>query len=91
VGIAGTLFLLAWHTRGHAGNPALVSLGLACLFVAILDVFRLLGFSGIGVFETHAYSSDQVWVVARGLQALGLRVFAFLEPRGDRNFAWSFA
>jgi len=89
--IAATFFLLAWHTRRHTGNPALVSLGIVYLSVAVLDVFHTLAFPGMDVFATPPYAANQVWVVARSLQALGLCAFTFFEPREDRNFAWIFA
>ena len=84
--IAATFFLLAWHTRRHNENPGLVALGIVYIFVALLDVLHTLSFSGMVVFAHSPYAANQLWIVARWLQALGLLVFGVCGERSTKAY-----
>lgn len=71
VGVA--IFLVAWHTRKWASNGYLLFLGIAYLFVALVDVFHTLAFKGMGVFPGFtANEPTQFWIFARYIEGFSL-------------------
>ncbi len=84
--IAATFFLLAWHTRKHNENPGLVALGIVYFFVAILDTLHALSFPGMAVFAHAPFAANQLWIVARWIQALGLFAFGLCGERTTKAY-----
>ncbi|HET7838571.1 MAG TPA: MASE3 domain-containing protein, partial [Rectinemataceae bacterium] len=82
-----TYFVIAWHTRRINESPSIAALGIAYLFVAILDVFHTLAYQGMGVFTGYSYPANQVWVVARLMEALSLLGFSFVRRLRGRGLA----
>jgi signal transduction histidine kinase len=89
VGVA--VFLVAWNVRGMLGEqPLLMTLGVALLFVGIVDILHALAYRGMGVFEAFAGGPDttnlatQLWIVARVLFAVALLAGLLLQSRGVR-------
>jgi signal transduction histidine kinase len=76
--IASTYFVLAWHTRKINESPSIAALGIAYLFVAVLDVFHTLAYQGMGVFADYSFPANQVWIVARLMEACSLLLFSFI-------------
>lgn len=67
------IFMLAWNVRQFLKNQYLMVLGIAYLFVAILDLVHMLTYSGMNIFR--GYGSDlptQLWVAARSVESLSL-------------------
>ncbi|MEI6387956.1 MAG: MASE3 domain-containing protein [Spirochaetota bacterium] len=85
--IAVTYFIIAWHTRRNNENPPIAVLGFVYLFVAILDVFHTLSYVGMGVFTGYQFPANQVWVIARFMEALGLLLFTFAGRFEGRKLA----
>lgn len=79
--IALTFFILAWQTRNLSEHPQITALGLCYLFVGILDLFHTLSYQGLDIFRGYDFPANQVWVVARLLESLGLLGFTFLSIR----------
>lgn len=77
--IAFTFFVLAWHTKERNENPAVAVLGIAYLFVALLDLFHTLSYAGMDIFVGYSYPANQVWVLARFLEAGSLLGFSFVR------------
>lgn len=77
--IAATYFVIALHTRKINENPSLAALGISYLFVAVLDTFHVLSYAGMGVFQGGGYPANQVWLLARFLEALSLLLFTFIR------------
>lgn len=82
--IAGTYFVIALHTRKVNQNPSLAALGLSYLFIALLDTFHTITYSGMNVIPGYEYPANQVWVLARFLEAISLLLFSFLQLKSDR-------
>ena len=73
--IASCVFFLVWNARVYLKNNYLVFLGIASLFVAVLDVIHMLSYEGMGVFQDYgANLSTQVWIAARYLQSISLLI-----------------
>lgn len=70
--IAGGLFMLAWNTRRHEGNHYLLWLGIAYGFVGILDLLHTMSYKGIALELSDTGTATELWIAARGTQALAL-------------------
>ncbi len=71
--VACGIFMVAWNTRRISPNPYLLFLGVAYLFVAMLDLLHLLTYKQMGVFPGVGPDPPiQFWVAARYLEALSL-------------------
>lgn len=77
--IAMTYAVIAWHSRETADGSPIGALGISYFFVAVLDVFHTLAFAGMGVFTGYAFPANQVWVVARLLEAAALCSFGYFN------------
>jgi PAS domain S-box-containing protein len=80
--VAFSIFVLAWHSRRFTENDFLLFLGIAFLFIGILDLVHMLAYSGMGVFT--GYGTDlatQLWIVARYIQAFSLLAAVFFLTR----------
>jgi signal transduction histidine kinase len=72
------IFLLAWNARRISKNQPLLFLGVAYLFVAILDLLHTLSYKGMGTFPQYgANLPTQLWIAARYLEALSLLLVPF--------------
>ncbi|PKQ20678.1 MAG: hypothetical protein CVT66_03700 [Actinobacteria bacterium HGW-Actinobacteria-6] len=81
--VSAGIFMILWNSRRFVENQYLLILGVASLAVGFLDMVHLLTYKGMGVFP--GVSTDvptQLWVAARGLQAIALVVApAFLRKK----------
>jgi len=83
IGVAVGMFMLAWNARSFMENNYLLSLGIAYLFVAMVDTLHTLAYKGMGVFEGFdANPATQLWIAGRYLESLSLlAAFFFLAGR----------
>jgi PAS domain S-box-containing protein len=71
--IATGVFAIAWNSRRFLENNYLLFLGIAYLFVGLLDLLHTLAYQGMGVFPGHgANLPTQLWIAARYLEAASL-------------------
>ncbi len=78
--VAGSIFLIVWNARRFIDSGYLLLVGLAYLFVAILDLIHMLAYEGMGVFEGYGYGTNlatQLWIAARYMEA-GSLLLAFV-------------
>lgn len=78
IAVASAVFMISWSSRGYPEARPFVLLGIGYLFVAILDVFHLLSYQGMGVLANVQDNATRLWVAARMLQALATFAFALL-------------
>ena len=83
IAVAWSVFLLVWNSRKFMGNDALVVLGIAYLFVGLLDLVHTLSYRGMGVFSDSqsANVATQLWIAARSLEGVGLLAFSLFLGR----------
>lgn len=69
--VASSIFILSWNARQYLGNSFLSFLGIAYLFVALLDTLHMSSYKGMGIIEPggNADAATQLWVAARFLQS----------------------
>lgn len=85
--VAAAIFVIAWNARDSIDNGYLLFLGIGCIFIAIPDLLHTLAYQGMGVFPGYdANLPTQLWIVARGLQALTFVAAAFYLDRRVRPF-----
>lgn len=82
IAIAFSIFVVAWNCRGYLDNNYLLVLGIAYLFVAIVDTLHTLAYNGMGVFTGYdANLPTQLWILARYLESSSLLVGPFFLGR----------
>jgi PAS domain S-box-containing protein len=83
--VAWSVFFLVWNTRRVARNAALLFLGVAYFFIGLLDGVHALAYKGMGIFPAvlEANYATQLWIAARGLEAVSLLLFSL---RIDKPF-----
>lgn len=71
--VSACVFMVIWNSRQFVQNQYLMFLGVASLAVGTIDAAHLLTYKGMGVIPGAAPdAATQLWIAARGLQALGL-------------------
>ena len=79
--IAFALFIVSWNTRDYSDEPGLVLLGVAYLFIGILDLLHTLSYKGMNIFTDYAFYANQLWVAARYMESLTLLAFVAIAGR----------
>lgn len=80
--IAAGIFMIAWNSREFSESGFLLFLGICLSFVAAIDVLHMLAYEGMGVFGSKgADLPTQLWIAARGMEALALLLAPFAIRR----------
>lgn len=81
VGVA--LGVIAWNTRRFSNNALLIHLGIAFLFIAVLDLLHTFSYKGVNVIDSHQSNvPTQLWIAARYMEAIVfLGAFLFYNKR----------
>ena len=83
--VACTTFILAWNARRLMENKYLLFVGVAYLFVGIIDLAHTLAYKGMGVFSRYdADLPTQLWIAGRSMESLSLLVAPFFMGRKMR-------
>ncbi len=73
--IACGIFMVVWNSRQFIDNDYFLLIGIACLFVAFIDLLHMLAYRGLGVFpEGGANLPTQLWIASRYMQAATLLI-----------------
>ena len=80
--VACGIFMVAWNSRRFLDNHYLLFLGIAYLFVALLDLVHTLAYPGMGVFPGYATNlPTQLWLSARYTESVSLLLAPFFVHR----------
>lgn len=80
--VAFGIFALAWNSKRFIDNNYLLIIGIAYLFVAIIDLLHTLSYKGMGVFPDYdANLPTQLWIAGRYVQGMSLLVAPLLIGR----------
>jgi signal transduction histidine kinase len=75
IAISLSIFFFSWNAREFLDNDYLLLLGIAYLFIAMIDCLHLLSYSGMGVFRGATTNlPTQLWIAGRSTGALALLV-----------------
>jgi signal transduction histidine kinase len=90
--IACGVFMLSWNARDKSGVDPLAFLGIAYLFVALIDLMHTLTYRGMNIFPVDSNTPTQLWIAARYLQSLTLLAFGILVLREKKpSYGFVFA
>ena len=71
--VAFVIFIIAWNTRSLLDNNYLLFIGIAYLFVGMLDLLHTLTYKGMGVLASHgANLPTQLWIAGRYTESVSL-------------------
>ncbi len=78
--VAFSIFVIAWNSKKYIRNPYLSFVGIAYLFIALLDLLHTLSYKGMPVFTDYDYYANQLWIGARYMESITLLLaFIFLR------------
>ncbi len=82
IAVACGMFLITWNARRQMKNNYLLLLGIAYMFVSVIDLVHTLAYKGMGVFPNYdANLPTQLWIAARYMQSLSLLAAPLLFGR----------
>jgi len=67
--IAMVMFIITINTMKYMANKYLVFIGISYFFIAILDLFHTITYTGMPIFQNLNYPANQFWIAARFLEA----------------------
>jgi|GEM_PF-3378751 Osmosensitive K+ channel histidine kinase len=70
--IAFAIFTIAWNTRRIVDSHVFLFIGIGFLFVAALDFFHTIAYSGMGIFDAGPDLATQLWIATRYVFAFSL-------------------
>jgi PAS domain S-box-containing protein len=80
--VAFSIFIIAWNARHLLDNNYFVFIGIAFLFIGLLDLAHTLAYTGMGVFPGYGTNlATQLWISARYMQGLSLLIAPLLIGR----------
>ena len=90
--IACSIFIIAFNTRQISDNNYLLFLGIAYLFVGMIDLMHTLSYKGMAIFSGHgANLPTQLWIGARYMESISLVIAPiFFTHRLRFGFAFFF-
>ncbi len=69
------IFMFAWNSRGHIENQYLLFIGIAYLFVGVIDLVHTFTYKGMNILPGYdANAPTQLWIAARYLESLTLLI-----------------
>lgn len=82
--IAFSIFVIAWNSKKYILNSYLLFVGIAYLFIALIDLLHTLAYKGMPLFTDYEYYANQLWIGARYVESITLFV-AFIFLRGNKT------
>jgi signal transduction histidine kinase len=80
--IAFAIFIKGWNARRYMDNGYLLYLGIAYLFVGLLDFLHFLAYKGMGVFPAAGPNlPTQLWLASRYMESISLLTAFFFVRR----------
>lgn len=80
--VAIGIFVTAWNSLEKIDNNYLLVLGIAYLFIGILDLLHTFSYKGLGIFPSYdANLPTQLWVAARYMEGITLLTAPFFIGR----------
>ena len=83
--VACSVFVIAWNSRGNIKNPYLLFIGIAYLFIGLLDLLHTLSYKGMSIFTDYDYYANQLWIAARYMESISLLAAFWFLKTGKLN------
>ncbi len=82
--VAFGVFTIFWNARHFLDNGCFLFIGIAYLFIGLIDLLHALAFDGMPIFDGGANLATQLWLAGRFIQAAAfLAAPLFLRHRFD--------
>ncbi len=89
--IAFSIFIIGWNSRKYMDNSYFLMIGIAYLFIGLIDLIHTLGYSGMGIFLGYKTNlPTQLWIAARYLEAISLLVAILLINKKKFGYNYIF-
>jgi hypothetical protein len=87
--VMSSIFILAWNTKQWMENDYFLFIGIAFLFVSLIDLLHALSYKGMNIFRGFdANLPTQLWILARYIQSISLLIAPiWLKKRLPRALA----
>ena len=77
--IGFSIFVITWNSRHFIDNEYITFLGVAFLFISIVDLLHMLSYQGMPFFQKHGTDlPTQLWITARYMQAISFAFAPFM-------------
>lgn len=83
--VAFSFFMITWNSKKYIKNQYILFIGIAYLFIAILDLLHTLSYKGMSIFTDYDFYANQLWIGARYLESITL-VGAFYFLGSDKTY-----
>lgn len=83
--IAVAFFIIVWNAREYSDSTALLRIGTAYLFIALLDLLHTLSYKGMAIFTDYDYYANQVWIATRYIESLTLFILLLITGRSGQK------
>ena len=83
--VACSFFMITWNSKQYIKNQYVLFIGIAYLFIALLDLLHTLAYKGMPVFTDYDYYANQLWIGARYLESITI-ILAFYFMDSDKNY-----
>lgn len=84
--VATSLFMITWNSRRYIRNSYLLFVGIAYLYIGLIDLLHTLSYKGMPIFTEYDFYANQLWIAARGMESLTLLLgFGFLRSKRKIN------
>lgn len=80
--IGASIFIITWNTKDKIQNKYILLVGIAYLFISILDMLHMLAFTGMDIITDDHFSANQLWIAARYMESASLLAACFVFYRG---------
>jgi PAS domain S-box-containing protein len=85
--IACGVFMVAWNTRRFAGHHFLLFIGVAYLFIGMLDFVHTLSYDGMNIIKGYGPNAPtQLWIASRYMESMTLLAAPFMLRRRIKPF-----
>lgn len=65
ISILFVLFAITWNARKYITNRYLLFVGIAALFVGVLDLLHMLTYKGMNIISSPIFFANQFWIATR--------------------------
>jgi len=81
IAVACAFFMITWNSKAFIKNPYLLFIGIAYLFIAVLDLLHTMAYKGMPIFTDYDYYANQLWIGARYMESITLAAAFYLLNR----------
>ncbi|MFC1844525.1 MASE3 domain-containing protein [Thermodesulfobacteriota bacterium] len=83
--VAFGIFVIAWNSHKLIDNNYILILGIAYLFIGVLDLLHTFSYKGLGIFPSYSANlPTQLWIASRYIESITLLIAPFFIGKSLR-------